>query len=109
LILQNDKGNRIPLMSNPLGDGWLPPFAMFNMLIVGWVADRLMSTLALKHHTIGAMVQLFTDGSRLDDANARVSAVVFNHAAVSWANKTHRSCKCEVYNKEIFAIMDELR
>jgi hypothetical protein len=108
LILRDNGGNGITLIVNNIIERHLLPSLITNMPILGKVSDRLMSTLALKNYTTGVEVPVYTNSSKIDDRKTSASTVVFDQKMVSWENKTHLSCKCAVYDIEIFVIIDRL-
>jgi hypothetical protein len=79
------------------------------MPIAEMVLHRLIFTFALKNHPIGAEIQLFNDGLRVDNGKMHEIAILFNYGTVSWKNKTKVGYNYEVYNEEISGIMDRLR
>ena len=53
--------------------------------------------------------QLYTDGSKLQNGNTGAAAIVIDKGQLSWENTTHLGNRCEVYDAELFALMDGLR
>jgi hypothetical protein len=109
-ILKDDKGKSVPLMSNALRPNLTTPFPLLNMPQTGRVPDKLMLALNLKNIIKeDSSTQLYTDRSKLQNGNTRAAAIVIDKGQLTWENKTHLGNHCEVYDAELFALMDGLR
>jgi hypothetical protein len=77
-------------MSNVLGPNKISPFPLLNILQPGKVPDKVMLALNLKNIVQEELsTQLYMDGSKLQNGNIRVAAIVIDKGQLSWKNKKH--------------------